>query len=495
MNELERRLLESPAAPDLPEAVRRTLGLLRDQNASLQDLDEAIQLDPGLTTAVLELVNSEVYGLSRAVDSLREAVLVLGLDAVTCVALALALVRALRSDDDHGLRDEIWRTSLMTGLSARRLATETGGWEPEEAFLAGLIADCGALVLFETVEEYPALMERFREGEGDLLDLESSALETDHTKLGGLLLERWGFPKPIPDLIEAHHDPSPLPQGSLEELRARILTAAWLYSRALTTPGFAVEVASIDTHASTLLGLPMPVTTVIAAELPDEAREVAALLQLPEGRLRSYDEILCEANETLAGLVAAPEDDREEMVAAASAEMDRLRRELSGSISLDESTGLLSRPSFERMIEALHMRARQASAPVSLMVVEIDDLDEVHKFGGEQAVAQLMREVGARTTRHLRSSDQAARFAENQIAVLLPGCGNDPLTRAAERVRFEAEAEPIQTDGGLLECQVAIGLATATPHRDGIDARTLIRLASSAVERAQTSADRMVSAS
>ncbi|MEE8556550.1 MAG: HDOD domain-containing protein, partial [Myxococcota bacterium] len=130
MNEFERQLIESPRLPTLPGVAQRVLELCNQDNGDLIELADTISYDPSVTTRVLRLINSAMYGLAREIISIREAVLYLGFNAVRSVALSFSLVRSLHGEESEELRG-VWHTSLMNALAARRLAHEMGGWDEE----------------------------------------------------------------------------------------------------------------------------------------------------------------------------------------------------------------------------------------------------------------------------------------------------------------------------------------------------------------------------
>jgi diguanylate cyclase (GGDEF)-like protein len=492
MNQLEQQLLASPSLPTLPDTAQQILALPERNPIGVEGLEglaEVIGRDPGLTAKLLGLINSPIHSLSQEVGSLREAMLYLGTDAVRSIALSFCMLSALRDGEPCG--DGTWQTSLMNALAARRLAIEVGGWDPDEAFLCGLIADCGVLLLAREVDGYGDLLRRFQDGQADLLELERGALETDHMRLGGLLLEHWNFPEHLCQVIAAHHDASQLPFGSREELHARVLNAAWLCARALSVPGFTVETQSLDTHVALLIGLPVTLTHAVVAELPDELNEAARLFDVPADRQPSFDEMIEQANALLQERARSGELETTDLDTDPRIESETVRCELSDSLGIDPQTGLVSRASLEQLIDAHHARARRSQGAVSVMIIEIDGLKAVREKLGLDAALDIVREIAARAEATLRGTDRTARFAEDQIAALLPGCGEENLHQAAERVRARIEAEPVETGVGPFHAQVAIGLAVSIPHQDGLDSRSLIMHASSALDRAQASPERI----
>lgn len=498
MNELERKLLESPSLPTLPAVAQRILELLQDSDVDLSQVASVLSCDSSLTARVLRMINSPLYGLARPVISLREAVLYLGMNAVRSVALSFSFIATFPPGSENPALEDLWRTSLMQALAARRLAAELGGWEAEEAFLAGLIADCGAMLLLKQLPEYEALIQRFCEGEADLLELERASIETDHMRVASLLLERWNFPEPLRLVLAAHHDPSQLPPGSAEELQARILTGAWLCARTLSVPGFASEATSLPQHLSILLGVPTPVARAIISELPDELREVAGFFQIPVDQQRSWHELLGEANEELSRIAIDAERSSEDVAAAAAAELSNLsslRAQLAGRLAKDPDAPLLPRGSFEILLEAYHAQARRSRRPLGLMRVELEDMKSVEDRFGSAAVDEAMAQVADRILHQMRSEDRLGRFGAFEIAVLVSGCPSEALRSAAERVRQSIERSPLELSHGSFQCSAMIGLASSEPHRDGLDPRALSLLAASALDRARASSEAIVAAS
>jgi diguanylate cyclase (GGDEF)-like protein len=489
MNEFERRLINSPNLPTLPAVAQRVLELCNRDDTDLIQLGDTISLDPGVTTRVLRLINSPIYGLAREIVSIREAVLYLGFNAVHSVALSFSFVRSLGPGPGTEGLAELWQTSLMNALAARRLTHEVGGWDGEEAFLAGLVADCAAMLMYKMVPDYRDIIGRFQMGEADLLDMERASLPSDHMRLGELLLEAWRFPPEFRSLVGVHHESNRVPPDSPLELRARILTASWLCARALTIRGFTSETVRLDLRVAGLLGLPVPVVHAITSELPDELRETAAVFEIPVDQQLSFEELLEEANRSLSSLAL----EGEQALMQASQEgreysqvlFTDLRRELASSLSIDEQSELLTRESFETVLEAFHRRARKARSSLGLMLIHVDQLKEV----APEIQGAVLKEVRERVETQTRGSDLCGRFTEDQVAVLIAGCWPPDLQHVAERVRVAVEGRPLRTDDR--PAGVTIGVAATTPHLDSLDPRAFVRLACSALDRAQATPERI----
>jgi diguanylate cyclase (GGDEF)-like protein len=496
MNELERKLIESPALPSIPRVAQRLLELLEDDDAKLSELTNLISSDTALTAKIIRLINSPLYGLSREIVTLNDAVLYLGFNTVRSVALSFSFLSSFRSDPRSAdILEDLWRTSLMNALAARRLASELGEWDAEEAFLAGMIAHCGVLLLQQELPEYGRILESFTAGVGDVFDLERARLTTTHDRIGGLLLEAWNFPRSLRETVGLHHDMSTARAQTPVGMRVRTLHAAWQCARTLTVEGFVGEIGELEHRVSELLGIPPVVAHDIAVELPNELRQSAACFELPADQLRSYDDLLAEANRKLSRI--AIEADRTARELAEALEAGRngfgdLQTSTTGLDAFDQETGLIDRGAFEQILEVYHLRAREIRRPIGLLILKFENFKSVSDREGYDVAVQGLRQVTERVASLSRQSDRQARLAQDQIALLLPGCSGGNLFRAAERLRFGLEQRALDTRAGPLLCQLAIGVAVANPFQDAIDPQSLMSFATSAVEQAEHDAERIV---
>jgi HD-like signal output (HDOD) protein len=219
--------LASAATP-----ARRRLPLLSTvanrivQQASEADPDmgllaRLIELDPALTVAVLRLVNSPFYGLSRQVGTVSAAIMVLGMDTVRRVAIASAIAQPLQQLGlKRSLVHAMWRKAIGGAVLASRLLD--GQATSQLAFTAGVLQDLGRLDLhLRSPETYAAL-----EGLAGraLCDAETTAFGQDHASAGAELAQAWSLPAAIVESIALHHQaPEQAPQAAAAQ-------AVWLAS-------------------------------------------------------------------------------------------------------------------------------------------------------------------------------------------------------------------------------------------------------------------------
>jgi putative nucleotidyltransferase with HDIG domain len=206
------------SVPPLPAAVQRTLALLRDPEAEMEDIARAIELDPNITANVLRLANSPQFGGMRAVGTVREALIRLGAKRVGQLIMAAGVSPHVSKEiKGYGLSaGALLEHSIATALAAEALARKIGRTPPEHTFTAGLLANLGKVVLgtFLEVDATPILelahseMIPFDQAEERILGI-------NHAEVGALLLERWGLPEEIVEIVRWRLTPDDYPGENL----------------------------------------------------------------------------------------------------------------------------------------------------------------------------------------------------------------------------------------------------------------------------------------
>lgn len=196
------------ALPPLPAAVHEVIRSIGDPNVDARALADRIGRDQALAARMLRVANSPFYGASRTIESIREAVTILGFNTVRSMAIAAGMVGTFPRQGAalFDLRRH-WRMSLGVAEYGRALARELRERE-DVAFTGGLLHDMGLLVMNGTspgaLDQALALV---KDNGGSLFDAEREVMGYDHAELGGIAARRWNFPEPIEHMIRYWHIP------------------------------------------------------------------------------------------------------------------------------------------------------------------------------------------------------------------------------------------------------------------------------------------------
>ncbi len=204
--ELEVLLEKTTNLPSLPGVALKIVQLTNDPYTTIDDVAEALEKDPALAVKILRVVNSAVYPTRSEIESLRQAIVIIGLAATQSLALSFSLLGSLQNDPSGGLDYPLyWRRSLLAGCAARRLGELVGERDLEALFLAALLQDIGMLVLTRMKRDFYAGLNGRQLDHQALMAFEKQQIGCDHALVGGWLLRQWNFHKRTILAVELSH--------------------------------------------------------------------------------------------------------------------------------------------------------------------------------------------------------------------------------------------------------------------------------------------------
>lgn len=188
-----------------------------------------IERDPALTIKILRAVNSPLFGLSRQVSDLHQALALLGMKPLKLLVLGFSLPREMLNGVEADSLSHYWSISLTKAVAAREIADYLGYRNGDEAFIAGLLADIGMLVLMQDLgAPYAHFVRKAEEEEAPLLEMEVGTLGFDHIILSSRLLTHWKLPAVLIDAVAAIKPlpfAAPLDLASLSETARSLVLA------------------------------------------------------------------------------------------------------------------------------------------------------------------------------------------------------------------------------------------------------------------------------
>ncbi|MQA98758.1 MAG: diguanylate cyclase [Actinobacteria bacterium] len=146
----------------------------------------------------------------------------------------------------------------------------------------------------------------------------------------------------------------------------------------------------------------------------------------------------------------------------------------------DALTGLPERGAFEaRLVEEIS-RARRSGSALSIILIDIDQVDQVNERFGRGSGDQLLRDIAGELVEKLRHSDILFRHGGDEFAVILPDTNVSTAYLAGERLR--TAIAKVQIQGQAITASVGV-----SDHSPGHTAEDLIARAEVALFRAKES--------
>lgn len=142
------------------------------------------------------------------------------------------------------------------------------------------------------------------------------------------------------------------------------------------------------------------------------------------------------------------------------------RQQVSQLMLLDPLTQISNDRGFSRDMAREIARARRATKPITALLMEIDDFQDLYQHYGARRGQFVVRKVAERLSSNLRATDLLARLGQSKFAVLIPGGGEMVSQEIAERMRRDIEAFSIDDGrGAVLQVCLSVGLVTWEPQQ------------------------------
>lgn len=196
--------------PPLPTTVTEVMSVVNDPESSAKDLMQAILTDQSLCATILKIANSVLYGRMKQVDTLEDAIVVLGFNEVQNIALSRSVIRSfdILFKDKKSILQEFWDHAFTTALASKTIAENFHLSSPGRLFICGLIHDIGKLAMLLILKEKYQISRWMTEfSTSDNLMAERETFSTDHAEVGSRLLKKWNFPESLITAVEYHHKP------------------------------------------------------------------------------------------------------------------------------------------------------------------------------------------------------------------------------------------------------------------------------------------------
>jgi HD-like signal output (HDOD) protein/GGDEF domain-containing protein len=479
----------------LPGVAMQVLQLTQDPHVDTKALKDCIENDPAIASRILRVVNSSLFGLSREVSDLGQALAMLGITPLKLLVLGFSLPSGLFLDVESKTLLWYWKHALTKAVAGRELSHRLWRIPGDEAFLAGLFQDLGALLLFQQLgQPYVRFLDRAVGHHLDLCAIEQRALGFPHTELSARLLRQWKLPESLCEAVA--WQPS---EGASRSALTQILHLSELFARLFADGQTSALAELLATARGYCQHLDQQLEPLVA-EVEIKVNELADIfsLALPDGL--EYRDLLAEAHRQMAhvatqaaeGLVRSRLPEREDVdedwilseldslsdalaaVCASpvesapkspAADRPAPARSIGYAVAVQRPTAQPARstvaaPNLLDRLTGVVAACRSSRRPLSLLLVKLSAGEELLANCGQQELATVRRVLGKVCARLDHPGTISLPHTEFGFALILPGAerteavelGND-LIRAVRNLAVSAGV--LQQDSLKLDIGVA----------------------------------------
>lgn len=199
--------------PRFPENIITVQKLASDPKSEMADIAKNISVDPSMTADILKIVNSAQYMLIKKVDSIADAVKILGIKGIKNLLYSYGTQKILGEETED--KKSLWKHCYKTAFYAYNLVRNFGKNKNvlDDSYVGGILHDMGKIIFFASLPDFSTKMKAFCGNKGiPTLTFEDISAGMNHAEIGARIAEKWNFPPALVAAIRFHHDPLAAPE-------------------------------------------------------------------------------------------------------------------------------------------------------------------------------------------------------------------------------------------------------------------------------------------
>lgn len=468
----EKIKLPSPTAIAL-----RILEDVRKDDNSFADLAETITSDPALTSRILKVANSSLYGLSIPVSSPQQAITVIGTQALKNIALSFVIIEGFNNAPQGSFNiDLFWRRAVTSAVAAEILAKQFN-CASSDIFVSALLQDFGVLVLFLSYGSlYIEVLDNKRISGKSLYEEERKKFGFQHAELGASILKSWKLPEAIYKPIHSHHQN----KTALSLEAASILNLADKISSIYHGTQSNRKIVEVKNQLKQHHNFSAEQSTELIDSIGEKALEVIRIFNIPPEGMKPFSQIVQEANEELARLNYSYEQIVLELTQAKqnaeqlALELKRANDSLREMTLRDSLTSLYNHRYFQDSLQAELEKSTRYNHPLSILLVDIDFFKAINDNFGHPVGDYVLKEISDLLVKLVRNCDIVARYGGEEFGIVLPETGNNGAKVLAQRVRRGIEQHKMSAGKDSFAVTVSIGAVSTDGAEDNCSRKELI---------------------
>lgn len=184
--------LHIPTLPDIALRLRSAL----QKDIGISEAAKIVNLDPVIASKIIQVVNSPLYRTEAPIANCHDAINRLGLKTTQNLVTSISLHNLFKCHTKalNERTQNLWRQSVYVACLSHTLAKLSKRINPDEALLAGLTHNIGAMPIVTFADSLGNEHFNLQELDETIANLQGN--------LGGIILKSWGFPDELQSVPE-----------------------------------------------------------------------------------------------------------------------------------------------------------------------------------------------------------------------------------------------------------------------------------------------------
>jgi diguanylate cyclase (GGDEF)-like protein len=463
LGQLKSKLRASANFPSPPAVAQQIIALARDPQADISQVAAAIGRDPAMAAKLLRVANSALYSRQRKSTNLRQALIALGLQGATTLALGFSLLGSYRGLKSNGVDYERhWRRAILSASAARCFGALQSESAVDDIFVAALLQDIAILGVDRVEPHFYRELPRDATHQ-DYSTYEIARLGIDHAELGAWLLEYWKLPEPLCRAVAWSHVAPSAESSTAPAMAARCIALGSECVELLLASEAAADFATLAEHACQWLGVDAAAVAEVTGKIVAEIPEIERLFDITLLQAEAATAILDQARDLLMlrnlqalGQAGGFRGTNQKLESRTAALQDECQR--------DSVTGLYNRGYLDPMLRREFQAATSGRWPLSLVFVDLDRkaINDVH---GHEAGDSVLLTTAKSIAAAARDTDCVARYGSTQFVIVLPGLARRGAEIFCERLIARVCGTLHSICSTTVTATASVGLATHAPER------------------------------
>jgi len=208
MNALKQLIKEIDSLKPVPQIVNKILAITKDPDSSVADMAEIVMYDPMITADLLKSCNSAYFNLPRKVESVNDAIALLGMNHIVDLVLIKGCSANLKKKQEgYGLNEgDLWRQAVSCAIITKDIANKQNIDNQQMLFTCALLKDIGKVILDRFVgDSFTKIFNLVQKKQISFREAEKKIIGIDHAEIGAIVAKKWNFSPKMVYIIRNHH--------------------------------------------------------------------------------------------------------------------------------------------------------------------------------------------------------------------------------------------------------------------------------------------------